>query len=440
MGKYLARNGIDSYIVELPGHGQSPLRYEVEACYENSRAALEEIIRLFSLHRGSISLVGHSFGAMIIARIGLLDTRFRCSVLVGPGFEANLGTTAPRNALFVTAERDYSLVRESVRRMILSASAGRIDREGELIGSFEAGNARQWWVAPGVAHVSLIYNGDVYCRIREWIARSMLRPDLLPEGSVKYSSLGVALGLAGASVVLISIVVLWLASSVFPQAPGPVLFVSTKPAFELLVLLAGWLVSLNVLRFFVPLRFLRLEEGEVIASVFFLSGFLSTAAWFAFRCKFEAKHLRRALRPILVAVVSVSFHYLAALTVVSRDLYQLTLTLDRAWRSGVIALASLPLFLVTEAVVRGFQRVHGKHPLRYLLALLVGVTFLAVVFLSSIVQDVRLIRFFPFFFVFVVAVETYSCILYEFGKTPFLTATFQCLMFAWIMGAGFAIR
>jgi len=439
LAKYLALNGIDCYLIDLPGHGSSSAGTDIAASYEISRDALGRLIEVEKLNPDRIALVGHSFGAMIIARMGIGDTRLRSHVLIGPGLEPGLGPSLPHNALFIVGERDYPFVREANRLMMLAATGETVEQGGVVYGSTESGDARLLWVAPGLGHLSLIYNTHVYRKITEWVIESCGSQNSWTCQPTRASPLRTNIWTAIVAVALTSLVALWIVRVAFRERASPALFVSTDPAFDFLILVATWLFSLCMEQRVAPLRFLCLEEGEVIASALSLYGAFSVAGWFAFSRRFEWQLRKDALKAVWIAIALVVLYYIASAMFISPEFYQLTVNAGRAWRFGAIALLTFPLFLVAEAVLRGLQGRGRSRILRMSKAFAVGAVYFALISFSPVIQDARLVRFAPFMLAVALCLQAFSCIVYELARATLLTSLFQCLIIAWILSAGFAL-
>ena len=440
LGKYLALNGINSYLIDLPGHGSSRARFDSEACYAIVRDTIRRLVDAERLDPTRVALIGHSLGAMIVAKIGIENSDFRASVLIGPGFEPGFTHTAPANTLFVVGEGDHPFIREATRRMVRAATGKGEVAAQTLYGSFRSGNARQLVVIPGVGHVGLVYTQEVYSKTADWIFLSLLdrgRPSG-PHGSP--SLLAVSLLSAALAVAFVTLVSIWIVTVVPPHCPGPNSFVSTKPTFDLLILILAWVFSLNVLAYSVPLRFLSLEEGEVIASLLFLGGLLGMAGWLAFRRRIRILPTRQTVRVLAIAGAMFALYYFAAMLFVSQELYQMTLNVDRAWRCTVIAASIFPLFLLEEGIFRGIQGKRAGTTWRILNSFWGGTAFLSVVACSAIIRDVELARFVPLMIAVVTGLQALSCSLYEVTPTHLLTAAFQCLVIGWVLSVGFAIN
>lgn len=95
LGKFLAAHGVDSYAIDLPGHGESSVPFTYERCYDAAKEATSEIIKLSGFDDKQVILVGHSFGSSVLGPVGLEHPDLAASVYIGPGEVKGLKVDAP---------------------------------------------------------------------------------------------------------------------------------------------------------------------------------------------------------------------------------------------------------------------------------------------------------------------------------------------------------
>jgi hypothetical protein len=153
-----------------------------------------------------------------------------------------------------------------------------------------------------------------------------------------------------------------------PRGPAPS---RLRPAF---VLAAGCAAALLATRSTVPLRFLRLADGDVLGSLLFLAG-ATAAALASLLCREHLPTPSQVARGLPVALLAGALLYLAAALLASRALYHLSLdgAPGRVAAGVLLAAATFPLFALAEGVLDAIRRAHGNGAGAHLRALAVAV-------------------------------------------------------------------
>jgi alpha-beta hydrolase superfamily lysophospholipase len=86
IAKFLAFNGIDAYLIDLPGHGASANSYDGQKALQATDQALWHLASAERIPKHRIAMVGHSYGAMIVSYLGIHDRDLHSHVLIGPGY------------------------------------------------------------------------------------------------------------------------------------------------------------------------------------------------------------------------------------------------------------------------------------------------------------------------------------------------------------------
>ena len=414
LAKYLALNGIDSYAIDLPGHGASPEPHVDERAPLVAAEALEYLVRHEGLRKDRTVLVGHSYGAMVLGRVVVADPSYAAVVFLGPGFTSGFTPSVP-NALFVvTAEHDYDFVVRASRSIMADATGGALAAPGIWLGG--TGRARLWRIVPGLGHVGLILSQPVFREVLNWIETStgfVARPERTPATRESIALvLLVPAALAGTA--------LFWRSPAPTQATGPML----RP---FLILGCAWFTALLGLRHFVPLRFMHLREGEILASLIFIAGALAAILDGALCRGAHLPRLRSALRGIPAALGAVALLYLCAALLIERDFYHVAISPVRGAVAMIIALAVYPFFAFCEGLFppRGAGR-----------AMAVGLVY-GVAALSLCVLRCRMERFGPALFVLGTACAAAGPILVRIAKDRAAAPALSALTAGWILAVGF---
>jgi hypothetical protein len=441
LGKYLALHGVRAYLIDLPGHGASPVGYRGrDFTYETVRGVLLEILRLDKVDPTSVSLVGHSFGAMIAAHIGLRESRFRSNVLIGPGYEPGLCETGPANLLLIVGEHDHKSVELAARQMLIQASGGAVKEEGVLYGSFESLNARQLKVIPGAGHIGLVYTPSVYREVLLWISRSFAERsrNIRTVPVVRWGA--PTKGMALSMMILAVVIPGWAGKGFRPRSDASSSFLSLTPFSDFLVLMAAGLLALVWMSYGIPLRFLSLEEGEVIASLLFCSGVLAFLGRIVLRRNPLPRFGRQEGAALLIGTAVAAGLYLLIAPFMTHELVHLEIKATRVWRFLALSLLFLPFSLVTEGVFRALQARRRGSWICAFQSLVAAALYFALLCLALFFLGDRLERFAPLLFGVAVYLQVIQTVLYARLPSVFLTAVFGSLVMSWVISVGFLVR
>jgi len=441
LGKYLALHGVRAYLIDLPGHGGSPVGYRGrEFTYETVRGVLQEVLRRDKIEPSCVSLVGHSFGAMIAAHIGLRESRFRSNVLIGPGYEPGLSETGPANLLLLTGQHDHKSVVLAARQMLIRASGGAVKDQGVFHGSFESLDARLLRVIPGEGHIGLVYEPLVFREVLLWISRSFAARSrsirTVPGVRLAATAKGMALSILILPVVLLG----WAGKALRPWSHASSSFLSLTPFSDFLVLMAAGLLALVWTSYGIPLRFLSLEEGEVIASLLFCSGVLAWLGRIAGRRTPVPRLGRQEGASILIGTAVAAGLYLLVAPFMTHELVHLEIRATRVWRFLALIALLLPFSLVTEGVFRGFQARRPGSWIGACESLLAGAFFFGLLSFTLFLLGDRIERFAPLLFGVAVYLQVIQSVLYARLPSVCLTAVFGSLVMSWVISVGFLVR
>lgn len=441
LGKHLALNGVRAYLIDLPGHGASPVRFRgMESTYETVRGVLDEIIRREGIDPSSVSLVGHSFGGMIAAHIGLQDPRFRSHVLIGPGYEPGLTEKAPLNLLLLVGEYDRKVVNLAARQMLIRGTGGTVKDQDVFYGSFESGDARLLRVIPRTGHIELIYTPSVSLELLRWIFSSLAASSRTVEHTGGRESSTATRGIAVCMMILFVVLLAW-GGRQFPQWTGvssP--YLSITPFSDFLMLIVTWLLALHLLSQGILLRFLSLEEGEVIFSLFFSAGALACLGCVVMRRRLTLRFTRRETVAVLMGIGVATGLYLLVAPFMTHELYHMEIKATRVWRFLAMSLLLLPFSLVTEGVFRGLQARKKGSWICGLESLFVGALYFTLLSLGLFFLGDRLERFAPILLGFAFCLQVIQTVLYACVPSTFLTGVFGSLIVSWLISTGFLIR
>jgi pimeloyl-ACP methyl ester carboxylesterase len=265
--RYLARSfaelGLTVYVPDLPGHGRTSGQFTPEKAEDCGRSLLRGLSARGLIVPDHTILAGHSMGGAIALR---LAPEFRPAAVIAfspAPMKAAHGVT-PEKLLF---QNPPALLPNTL------ITAGQFEPKGLAANAEDlvAGNTDptiQFHALPGQSHVSVLFSPGVAKMSQAWSARALniSNPAQLP--SLLYLGGGV-LGFVG--ILLLSGPFLRELATVAPEEAAGDSQVSGTLRFLAEMVLASF-VAIFVLRYFIPLRVLRLFEGDYLASFFLLTG------------------------------------------------------------------------------------------------------------------------------------------------------------------------
>ncbi|HET7106626.1 MAG TPA: alpha/beta fold hydrolase [Candidatus Acidoferrum sp.] len=265
--RYLARGfaelGLTVFVPDLPGHGRTPGPFTAEKAEDCGRSLLRGLSARGLIAHDRTILAGHSMGGAIALR---LAQEFRPAGVIAfspAPMQAKHGVT-PEKLLF---QNPPALLPNTL------ITAGQFEPKGLAANAEDlvAGNTDptiQFHALPGQSHVSVLFSPGAAMMSQAWAARvlNVSNPGQLP--SLLYLGGGV-LGFLG--ILLLSGPFLRELATVAPEeVAGDSLVPGTLRFLAELVLASAAVVFL--LRYVIPLRVLRLFEGDYLASFFLLTG------------------------------------------------------------------------------------------------------------------------------------------------------------------------
>lgn len=385
LARYLAAGGIDTYSIDLPGHGESTQPFSTQAAVAAVEAAVSGILQRTGAQPQNLVLIGHSFGSLAIApaaaRRDLMAT-----VFIGPAKVDGLTPREPSNALIVTAEQDYDFIQEYARSLYADLTRGMAANRS---GDFAHRDARSWVVIPHAEHVSLLVDERVHAAVARWIEGAS--GEAL---AVKASDRTLAAARAVAFAFGFCLVAAWLIACLLKRSRAQQS--ADKPGrwWAAAVALGGGLFfSVMLTNGLDPLEFLRVREGDALASLIGATGIIG----FAFFASMDQKiSLRWCARDLAIAAaVFVCLYALAVLTV-DPAFYSIRINIRDWQRLSTLALTALlaaPFFLLYEELLERLRH-SSPSPLRAGAYSLGGaIAVIALVCSSLYWLDGRLFRF-----------------------------------------------
>ena len=204
-GLELARMGVPSYLLDLPGHGASTA--PLEPLPDNGRApqlerALDAVVAYARAHsdvpRPKIILLGHSLGTRVVGEYALNQptNAIAATILVSPILPDRPTPTHPANLLVLVGAHDIpSIITGSPQ--IIGAGCGvalGVDTQRYDCGAVRQGTARRLVVIPGVNHIMILTDAATFRAMDAWVGATDAIPTVPVDSDVRlhWTVLGIA--------------------------------------------------------------------------------------------------------------------------------------------------------------------------------------------------------------------------------------------------------
>ena len=391
--RYLARSfaelGLTVYTPDLPGHGRTPGPFAAQNAEDCGRSLLRGLSARGLIVPDRTILAGHSMGGAIALR---LAPEFRPAGVIAL-------SPAPMQAKHGVSPEQLVFQNPPLILPNTLITAGQFEAQGLAANAADlvAGNrdpSIQFHSLPGQSHVSALFSPGVARMSQAWAARAlhMSNPARVP--SLLYLA-GGPLGFLG--ILLLSGPFLRELATLAPEeAPAKSQARETVRFLAEMVLVSFAVVFL--LRHFIPLRVLRLFEGDYLASYFLLTG----AILLLLHAKLALKKL--AVKPgvlLGVAAGALILHLLVTgwfdLTITSA-----WLTLQRWERFPLFFLAAFVFLYALEILLGPMIDARKRLGLDYLAILLAWLVLVFGTFVlhSGQILILLLMPYFVLFFLF----------------------------------------
>jgi pimeloyl-ACP methyl ester carboxylesterase len=277
-GEQLAAAGLRVFLPDFPGHGDNPEPFS----FESAQKCATQLV-LFLQRTGRISpsrtiLAGHSMGGAIA--IGLADHfPAQATIAISPapmapaaGIPAefiffSLPRRLPTNLLVFRGGLEPRLIAESDRTLIQIANSGLLqsgDHSSSLLG-----RPAHLVSISHATHTGILFDPRMWRQSVAW-TRETLQMDAGIHWKVHAPLLGGLCGLAGIFLLLPTLATVLAKCFIIAPQGGEV------EAPRLLKVLCHFVIAFAlaalVLRYWVPLRAVRILTGDYLASFFLLSG------------------------------------------------------------------------------------------------------------------------------------------------------------------------
>ncbi len=448
-GFALARSGYVVALLDFAGHGASldrlPGEFD-EARYQklaaNLTVAIEYLQRDWGFARDRIAILGHSMGASVVTRYAVEHPDVPATVALSLGeFGARLPAQAdrPRNLLILVGAAEFSgFINGSTNGLRAAYPAGVA---GQTYGDFARGSARRLVTIPAVEHITILFSPQTYPEIAQWLGAVFGRPPHAPAvdgrmGWVALLYLAAAIGFCP------------LARLLLPRAQSSPAAAQRRPVSGLMALLialaVGILTPLVMTR--VPIDWMPLTVGNY-AGAFFLVAGAGIWAGIALRAVFmrrrDAQPARLLIqiqlppRRLILAAVALAAYALVTFGLTAHLTWtSFALVGERLWMALVLFVFMLVYFWADETLIwrpsaRARLGVYALSKVTLLASLVVGILWFGGPFFLLILLPVMLVLF--------VWHGLYAHCLHRLTGRPWVAATLNAAVFAWMIAATFPV-
>jgi pimeloyl-ACP methyl ester carboxylesterase len=350
-----AEQGLRVYVPDLPGHGRTPGPFSPARAQQCGEALVRELLARGMIDANRTILAGHSMGGAIAERIAARVSVAGLIAISPAPMRAAHGVTAEK-LLFSDAPElpPHALV--MVGSLELESMRGNA---ADLVASRTAESAKFVEIS-GASHVSILFSRAAMRASQEWSARVLHLPPLAALPS--YSPLlGALADFAG---------ILLIAGPFLREAAGKNRSEETAAtgnamsvARLFLEFAAGSLLIVLVLRIGIPVKAIRLFQGDYLASFLLLFGALLLAL--------HSSRVRAALSNFPRHLLAAGFAGIVLLLIITAwfDLtfYEAWLTAAKWARFPFLLAVLLPYYIAEESLLGPAE--NGKRWRRLALAL-----------------------------------------------------------------------
>lgn len=490
-GTELARAGISTYIIDFPGHGQSPVPMNSANSNHDNLTALEQTITSIreqeippptptslpspattptedtaatitptpettpvpeppQAEERRIILIGHSMGAATISdylRVHRTDEKnsdIVSTILVSPTTVAAMPTREfPRNLLILTGQNDFPSALHASSELYISACELSDQEEKEArpaeCGDVENNTARRYVILGTVDHMTILNANTTFQEILSWLHRIAPKAVITSNMHADSRLLGLALGALSILLAIFPLVALLIDIFAIRATPRP------TSGLELLLffsaLLIGIALALILQGLWQPLHFLQIALTSYITGYFLIIALVIGGAFLLFRRRLPIPSFQPLLPQVLVGVIPALLLYLTLGQLMTFGWHRVTFTAPRLLNFLLIAIFLFPLFLFIESIIRGYQSRRTPYALLADIGcktLLIGGLYL-VPWTGS--AGYNYLGFLPVALpalILLFIMLTGTCIqLYANGRAALAGSIFSTLVFAWCLATTF---
>ena len=269
LGQWLAAQGFRVYLVDAPGHGDTPGHFSNAETLDSTLGVLSELLRSGQIDPQTTIFVGHSMGGEIAIRLADYFPAV-ATVALSPA-PMILPRRVPFNLLVIGAQFDLPPLKEIAERLVRGAHGPRISPD-----DFRQRHAAEKIVMPWDSHGSLIMNSRVFAATAGWarMAIGLTGPPYDPPGA---PLLGEASGIAGLVLLFpmaATLIVTSLQAQRLTAGMAAIHSAARSPARRLLYWGIAAIIGVGAVSFWDPQRILPLYTGGYLVCFLLITGVL----------------------------------------------------------------------------------------------------------------------------------------------------------------------
>ncbi len=449
-GVELAHAGITAYLLDFPGHGESPVplgggNYSASNNQENV-ATVGEVVDYVRTHNSAtkgpnIILLGHSMGSAAVGDYSMAhanDSDIVATILVSPVGLEQPTQTEPKNLLMLVGQNDLpSAITNSDRMLRLGCGLNSSQPTPTQCGNLANGTGRRSVVLPGINHITILNASDTFQETLDWLKQAY--PQQVTTSQMQSDMRLFWMLLGGAGILLAIFPLCGLLLDIFDINATPHAFRGREVLLFDLFLLVGIAAAIGIQYTWRPFSFINILLADYVSGYFFFTAGIMALLIFVVRRTIPIPLLRQIGQQILMGTILAAFLYFTFGQLVTFSWQRLTFTLPRLWRFAIMFLLVLPIFLLDEGINRGYQErglwrgIFASLFFKILLVLGLFVTLFltpGLGFLSIVLPVLVLI--------FLVLVG-FCTQLYASGRAAIAGAILSALVLAWMMSTTFPI-
>ena len=331
-----ASQGLRVFVPDLPGHGRSDGPFSFERADQCSENLLGELVARGLVDPERTILAGHSMGGAIALRVGSREP-VAGVVAISPAPMRPIPGLPPETMPF----HDFGRIPAHSLAMYGSWEPGNISKAAkELVPSADA--TSEYLLIPRATHVSILFDGEAMSAAQNWAA-SVLHIEGRQGLPSHRSIAGFLLGLAGILTLTGPFLreILENKKQARPLTENATGIAKPRAVLELAITAFG---AVGLLHYWVPLRALRLFEGDYLASLLLVVGVVLLALnWNSLRTMSGAIGTDSQLsRPRYVSILAAGF---AALLLYALFGAWCELSFMEAWPTAARMVRFLPVLV-----------------------------------------------------------------------------------------------
>jgi pimeloyl-ACP methyl ester carboxylesterase len=355
----LARWGSDCYLIDLPGHGDSPESFSVQATDRAVDRVVQSLLSGATSDSVPLVVIGHSFGARAALNVAQRDRRIAGVIALSPA-AGPFSRKPTMPVLVVTGEFDFPFVRRGAAFLYEQVTGTRLPRL-DAPGQWEDPTTSvRLVVLPWTDHSQTLFKAASLRELKMWLSR--ISPAI---GQAKFSPRAfwvrtqLRVGFCALTLLLWFPVVALLVDLMMPGRKPPkgnvFITVPTSPVRLGWVYAFAGLLATVCLLWINPWERLGLMGGGYLTGLLCITGVLGLAVrrsepytpgngWQALLCSLAAW---------IILVVGCS-------PWITEEFVHLNLNPIRFWRFPWISVSVLPFFVFDELICRSLLQGLGK--------------------------------------------------------------------------------